>query len=90
MGHRLFVGSLPWSVTSDDLRSLFTVVGEVVDAVVLTEKDSDRSKGYGFVEMANAEDAKKAVEKFNGYDLRGRNIVVNPAAPKQPKTLFMH
>lgn len=89
MSKRLFVGSLPWSVSSDDLKSLFTVMGTVVDAVVLTEKDSERSKGYGFVEMSTAEEAKAAIEKFNNYDLRGRTIVVNSAAPKQPKTLFM-
>ena len=89
MSNRLFVGSLPWSVTSEDLQALFQTIGAVTDAVVLTDKSDGRSKGYGFVEMASADLAKQAQEKFNGYDLRGRSIVVNSAEPKQPKTLFM-
>ncbi len=87
---RLFVGSLPWSVTSEQLRELFERVGEVKDSVVMMDKQDGRSKGYGFVEMATEELAKQAVQKFNGYDLNGRTLVVNQATPKAPKTLFMN
>jgi cold-inducible RNA-binding protein len=88
MAKRLFVGSLPWSVTSDELRSLFESVGTVSDAVVLTERGTGRSKGFGFVEFENDQEGLAAIEKFNGYELKGRNIVVNEAAPKAPRTLF--
>lgn len=89
MSNRLFVGSLPWALTSDDLRNLFATMGTVTDAVVLTDKATGKSKGFGFVEMATPEEAKAAVSKFNGYEIRGRTIVVNIAEPKSPKTLFM-
>lgn len=87
--NRLFVGSLPWSITSEELHKLFSTMGTVTDAVVLTDKLSGKSKGYGFVEMGSSEEAKAAMEKFNGYNLKGRSIVVNEAEPKSPKTLFM-
>lgn len=86
---RLFVGSLPWSVTSEQLQQMFARVGTVKDAVVIVDKKSGKSKGYGFVEMGSTEETKAAIAKFNGYDLQGRNIVVNSAEPKSPKTLFM-
>ena len=86
---RAFVGSLPWSVTSDQLRMLFSRVGTVTDAVVLTDKQTGKSKGYGFVEMSSAEELQAAIAKFNGYEMQGRTIVVNAAEPKSPKTLFM-
>jgi len=86
---RLFVGSLPWSVTSDQLKMLFTRVGTVTDAVVLTDKKSGKSKGYGFVEMSSQAELDAAVVKFNGYEMQGRTLVVNAAEPKSPKTLFM-
>ena len=86
---RLFVGSLPWSVSSEELHQLFSTIGVVIDAVVISDKISSKSKGYGFIEMDTVEDAKAAQAKFNGYELKGRNIVVNIAEPKSPKTLFM-
>ena len=89
MSNRLFVGSLPWAITSEDLKKLFERIGPVTDAVVLTDKKTGKSKGYGFVEMTNANEVSTAVAKFNGYDLQGRNLVVNQAEPKSPKTLFM-
>lgn len=87
--NRLFVGSLPWETTSEQLRSLFERVGEVIDAVVIKDKKTDRSKGYGFVEMKTAALAQMAAQKFNGYELSSRSLVVNVAEPKAPKTLFM-
>jgi RNA recognition motif-containing protein len=89
MSNRIFVGSLPWSVTSEELKMMFERVGTVVDAVVISDKQSNKSKGYGFVEMSSAEEVKAAIVKFNGYEVRGRTIVVNSAEPKAPKTLFM-
>ena len=90
MSNRVFVGSLPWSITSEDLKLLFTRVGTVKDAVVISDKKTSKSKGYGFVELGSNEEAKAAIEKFNGYELKGRTIVGNQAEPKSPKTLFMH
>lgn len=89
MSNRLFVGSLPWSVTSEDLKNLFSLMGKVTDAVVITDKASGKSQGYGFIEMASVAEAKAAQEKYDGYEIRGRKIVVNSAEPKQTKTLFM-
>lgn len=85
MAAKLFVGNLAWEVTGDDLRSLFAGAGTVVDAVVISDKMSGRSRGFGFVEMSSDEEAKKAVEMFNGSDLKGRNINVNEARPLQPR-----
>jgi RNA recognition motif-containing protein len=82
---KLFVGNLAWEVTSDDLRSLFSQAGNVVDAVVLMDKMTGRSRGFGFVEFASADEAKAAIEKFNMYDLKGRQINVNEARPMQPR-----
>lgn len=85
MAAKLFIGNLAWEVTGDDLRSLFAGAGTVVDAVVISDKMSGRSRGFGFVEMSSEEEAKKAVEMFNGSDLKGRNINVNEARPLQPR-----
>lgn len=88
MAKRLFVGSLPWSVTNEELRQLFETYGTVSDAVVLTERQTGRSKGFGFVEFANDAEALAAIDKLNGADLHGRKLVVNEAAPKAPRSLF--
>ncbi|MEK7550462.1 MAG: RNA-binding protein [Patescibacteria group bacterium] len=82
---KLFIGNLSWEVTSDDLRALFADAGNVTDAVVLSDKMTGRSRGFGFVEFASADEAKAAIEKFNGYDLKGRKINVNEARPMQPR-----
>jgi len=84
MASKLYVGNLPYSATTDQLREYFATAGNVVDAVVITDRSSGRSKGFGFVEFEKEEDAKKAVETFNGKDFEGRNLVVNEARP--PKT----
>ena len=82
---KLFVGNLDWSVTGDDLRAVFAAVGTVVDAVVLMDKMTGRSRGFGFVTMSTADEAKAAVEKLNGSDLKGRKINVNVARPMEPR-----
>lgn len=80
---KLFVGNLPWSVTSDTLRELFGEFGEIVDAVVITDRMSGRSKGFGFVTFATEEQAAAAVEARHNYAVEGRNIVVNVARPRE-------
>ena len=82
MGKNLFVGSLPFSVTDDELGQLFTGVGQVQSVNVIKDRYTGSSRGFAFVEMVTEEDAKKAIEKLNGHDLQGRNIVVKEALPK--------
>lgn len=85
MGKKLYVGGLPYSTTDDQLKQHFSQAGSVDTATVITDKFSGRSKGFGFVEMTSDEEAKKAIEMFNGQDMGGRNIVVNEARPMEPR-----
>ena len=85
MATKLFVGSLPFATTSDQLRAIFEKVGKVADANVVTDKMTGRSRGFGFVEMASEEDAKKAIDKLNGSDIDGRKIFVSEARPQAPR-----
>ncbi len=79
MSTKLFVGSLPWSVDDDALRETFEGHGSVVSAKVVKDRDTGRSRGFGFVEMENSSDAEKAIKALNESELSGRNIVVNEA-----------
>ncbi|MBN2638807.1 MAG: RNA-binding protein [Bacteroidales bacterium] len=81
MSKKLFVGNVAWSASEDDLRNLFSQQGEIEDLVILKDKFTQRSKGFGFVTFANDEDASNAVSELNGYNLNGRNLVVNEARP---------
>jgi len=81
MATKLFIGNLEYSVTGDDLKALFADAGTVVDAVVISDKMTGRSRGFGFVEMSSEAEAKAAIEKVNGADLKGRKINVNEARP---------
>jgi len=85
MATKLFIGSLPYATTSDQLKDIFAKVGKVVEANVVIDKMSGRSRGFGFVEMATEEDAKKAVDKLNGSDVDGRKIFVSEARPQAPR-----
>ncbi len=85
MATKLYVGSLSYSTTDDQLKQHFSQAGNVTSATVITDKMSGRSKGFGFVEMGSEEEAQKAVEMFNGQELDGRQIVVNEARPMQPR-----
>lgn len=85
MATKLFIGSLPFSATEDQLREMFAQAGTVVSATIITDKFSGRSRGFGFVEMSSEEEAKAAVEKFNGSAMEGRNIVVNEARPMEDR-----
>jgi len=76
---KLFVGSLPWSVDDQKLKETFEPHGNVVSAKVVTDRSSGRSRGFGFVEMENSEDAQKAMSALNDSEMDGRNIVVNEA-----------
>lgn len=79
---KLFVGNLSWSTTDDSLRAFFAQVGTVESARVVMDKMTGRSRGFGFVEMPNAEEAQKAIAELNEKDLDGRNIRVNEALPE--------
>ncbi len=86
MATRLFVGSLSYNVTDQMLSDAFAQAGTVVSAKVIMDRMTGRSKGFGFVEMASEEDAKKAIEMMNGKDIDGRPIAVNEARPMEPRT----
>lgn len=83
---KLFVGRLPWSLSGHSLKDLFSSYGEVVDAIIISDSSSGRSKGFGFVTFANEADAEKAQKEMNDKDVEGRNIVVNFAKPKENRS----
>jgi RNA recognition motif-containing protein len=85
MAKKLFVGGLSYETTEATLRETFSKAGTVESAIIITDKMSGRSKGFGFVEMSSEEEAQKAVEMFNGKELDGRNITVNEARPLEPR-----
>ena len=80
---RLYVGSLSYQTTEQELADLFGQVGQVVSATVITDRDSGRSKGFGFVEMSNDDEARKAIDQLNGTVLDSRQIIVNEAREKR-------
>ena len=82
MSAKLFVGNLSFETTSDEIRDLFSEVGPVESCQVITDRETGRSKGFGFVEMNSIEGADAAREKFNGQDLHGRALKVDEAKPK--------
>ena len=83
MPSKLYVGNLAYSVSNDDLQQLFSQVGQVQSATVITDKFSGQSKGFGFVEMTTAEEVANAIRQFNDTELKGRNIKVNEARPRE-------
>jgi RNA recognition motif-containing protein len=83
MAAKLFVGNLSPDTTGDELRTLFSGVGEVDSCQLITDRDSGRSKGFAFIEMKSTDDANSAKEKFNGQDLHGKQLKVNDAKPKR-------
>lgn len=82
MNNKLFVGNLDWGMTDEDLGKLFSQYGDVEEAVVITERGSTRSRGFGFVTMKTEDGAKKAKEELDGKDHEGRELRVNEAKPK--------
>lgn len=85
MSKKLFVGSLPFSTTNEELQKLFEPYGEVTSAVIIRDKQTRRSKGYGFVEMTSEDAANEALEALNGSEVKGRKIVVSEAKSSQSK-----
>jgi cold-inducible RNA-binding protein len=85
MGKKLYVGNLPFSTTEQGLVDMFTQCGTVESAKIITDRDTGRSKGFGFVEMSSDTEAQAAIEKFNGSDYDGRPMTVNEAKPMAPR-----
>jgi RNA recognition motif-containing protein len=85
MGNKLYVGNLPYSVRDSDLEQSFGQFGSVTSAKVMMERDTGRSKGFGFVEMGSDAEALAAIEGMNGAPLGGRSLVVNEARPMEPR-----
>ena len=85
MGTKLFVGNLSYQTTSQDLEAHFRRIGECTSAQVVTDRESGRSRGFGFVEMANSADAERAIQELNGRDLQGRTLNVSEARERAPR-----
>ena len=85
MGNKLYVGNLPYSVRDNDLEQAFSQFGAVASAKVMMERDTGRSKGFGFVEMGSDAEAQAAINGMNGQSLGGRSVVVNEARPMEPR-----
>ena len=85
MGKKIYVGNLPFSATNESLSELFTAFGSVDSSKIVTDRDTGRSKGFGFVEMADSSAADAAIEKLNGSDFGGRSLTVNEARPMEKR-----
>ncbi|MFC1670850.1 RNA recognition motif domain-containing protein [Spirochaetota bacterium] len=81
----IYVGNLPYSISEGDLETLFSDFGSVAEAKIITDRDSGRSKGFGFVEMPEQSEGEEAIKELDGREVEGRNIKVNEARPKQDK-----
>lgn len=85
MPTKLFVGSLSYSISDDQLKDAFAAAGTVVSAKVIMDRDTGRSKGFGFVEMSSEEEAKHAIDMFNGKEIDGRAVAVSEARPREDR-----
>lgn len=83
MASKLFVGGLPYAVTEDELRELFAAIGQVESAQIIIDRETNRSKGFGFITMANDDDAQTAIKELDGKDFQGRRLAVNEARPQE-------
>ena len=83
---KLYVGNLPYDTTEEDLRTLFAQAGTVASVAVIRDRDTGRSKGFGFVEMGSQADAQNAITKFNSYRIGDRTLTVNPARPREERS----
>ena len=86
MGNKLYVGNLPYSFRDSDMEQAFSQYGSVSSAKVMMDRDSGRSKGFGFVEMSSPAEAQAAIQGLNGQQHGGRGLVVNEARPMEPRT----
>jgi RNA recognition motif-containing protein len=87
---KLYVGNIPYSSTEAELRELFSEYGEIESLKIMKDQFTDRSRGFGFIEMANEEDAKKAIEALDGKDFMGKSLKVNEAKPQQKRGGFQN
>jgi RNA recognition motif-containing protein len=85
MATKLYVGGLPYSTTQDELRDAFSKAGTVTSTSIIMDKMTNRSRGFGFVEMGSDDEAQKAIEMWNGQDFDGRKLIVNEAKPLEPR-----
>ena len=85
MANKIFVGSLAYTATDDDLQAFFADAGTVVSAKVIMDRDTNRSKGFGFVEMSTDDEAKAAIDSLNGKELNGRGVALSEARPQAPR-----
>jgi len=85
MGSKLFVGNLPYQTTSEDLQALFAEIGTCESATVVSDRETGRSRGFGFVEMGSPDEAQRAIENLNGRDMGGREIKVDMANERPPR-----
>ncbi len=86
MGSKIYVGGLPYSTTEQELSSLFAAHGAVQSAKIITDKFTGKSRGFGFVEMATADEAQKAITALNATQMGGRTLTVNEARPQEPRS----
>lgn len=86
MGKKLYVGNLPFAAVDENLVEIFSQCGKVESAKVISDRETGRSKGFGFVEMSSDAEAQAAIAKFNGADFDGRALTVNEARPMEPRT----
>ena len=88
MSMKLYVGNLSYTTSSEDLSRLFSSYGTVESATVITDRDTGRSKGFGFVEMASREEGEDAIQAYNGKEIDGRSLTVNEARPREDRGGF--
>ncbi len=88
MGKNLYVGNLSYSIKDDELNSIFAAYGKVASAQVIMDRETQRSKGFGFVEMPDDAEAQAAIEALNGKEVNGRALTVNEARPREPRRNF--
>ena len=88
MNAKLYVGNLSYNTTEDDLRILFAQAGNVASATIIEDRDTDRSKGFGFVEMSTQAEAEKAISMFNAFSFNDRQLTVNVARPREERSGF--
>src|SRR5437868_5136860 len=85
MNKKLYVGNLPYNTTEAQVRELFEQAGEITEVALITDRETGRPKGFGFVEMATVEGAQEAIKRYNGYSLGNRNLTVNEARPREER-----
>lgn len=82
----IYVANIPWKASEEELRALFAEYGEIDSAKIITDKFTQRSRGFGFVEMKDDDAARRAITELNGHDFMGKNLVVNEARPKEDRS----